>query len=335
MGDLLTRVSWGMAYGDSRVERTRVANRADDLDRAEVRPAGGTPKQLVQVYDGGAMPTGNNKWFLTHPVSLSGTEVEGSTGTIAADSTSIPVVVLGSVPTVGDVLNAFMVGSKWVAELRGCSTTIEVVCGSTPIVGASVTVTSGMTTIATGTTGSDGKVTLAIGAAGSYTVAVTSGSGDSTVTITLACGATETVQVCFGCSCSPCDIPSTNITATFVNKGGSCAGSACQVVGGAYTLTFSGSCGGGQWLGTFDVIFEFPVGVFTPLTYSILLVCETGIISVGIYDNPTGSGSPVCFWTTTSAPPTSITCSPFMIEWSVTDPGVFCGCCIGSITFTP
>ncbi len=138
------------------------------------------------------------------------------------------------------------------------------------------------------------------------------------------------------CSCSPCDIPATNLTVTFVNKGGSCSGAACQVVGGAYTLTYSGTCASGQWLGTFNTIFEFPAGVFTPNTYSILMTCLSGSIQVTLYAFPTPLG-PTLFCTLGSggAAPTSFTCSPFMLQWAVADPGFVCGCCIGSITITP
>jgi hypothetical protein len=241
MGDLLTRLSWGMApYGDSRVERSRVTNHADDLDRAEVRPAVGTPKRLVQVYDGGAKPTSANRWFLTHPVSVDGTEAEGSTGTITAESTTIPVVVLGSVPAVGDTLNAFMVGSKWVAELRGCSTTILINCSGIAVPGATVTVSSGMTTLFTGTTDSDGKLSGPIGNTGSYTVAVTSGSGSFRGSVFLTCGQTEAVDVC-GVPCGSCAIPKSDLTLSINGPGPATATLVYDPISG----TWSTGCVGG------------------------------------------------------------------------------------------
>jgi hypothetical protein len=78
------------------------------------------PRRLVQIYNGGAMGNAPNLFYLSHPVELDGPEIEGSTGTPLVDtSQSIPVVVLGHVPAVGDILPAFAVGGRWVAERGG------------------------------------------------------------------------------------------------------------------------------------------------------------------------------------------------------------------------
>ena len=55
--------------------------------------------------------------YLTHPVLLSGPETEGGSGTLTVDSaTTVPVVILGHVPSVGDYLTAYAVGGRWVSE---------------------------------------------------------------------------------------------------------------------------------------------------------------------------------------------------------------------------
>jgi len=102
--------------------RTRHADLAELLDRVQPRPGGGTARRLVQIYDGGAMPTANDHFFLSHPVELDGSEVEGGAGSPTADTNQTIVVdVIGSVvPSVGDLLAAYAIGGRWVAE-RGAA----------------------------------------------------------------------------------------------------------------------------------------------------------------------------------------------------------------------
>ena len=77
-------------------------------------------RTLVQVYNGGAMPTSPDKVYLTHPVELDGTETEGGSATTNVDtSTTIPVAVLWGAPQAGDLLTAYAVGGRWVAERVG------------------------------------------------------------------------------------------------------------------------------------------------------------------------------------------------------------------------
>lgn len=62
-------------------------------------------------------------FYLTNPVELDGTESEGGSSTPTADTTqTIPVVFLDNAPSVGDIVPAFRVGGRWVAE-RGTSPT--------------------------------------------------------------------------------------------------------------------------------------------------------------------------------------------------------------------
>jgi hypothetical protein len=91
------------------------------LSFALVRAAGAPPfvtaRRLVQVYDGGAMPTEPNHVYLTHPVELNGAETEGGAASAVVDaSVTIPVIVLWSAPQAGDLLTAYAVGGRWVAE---------------------------------------------------------------------------------------------------------------------------------------------------------------------------------------------------------------------------
>jgi carboxypeptidase family protein len=79
----------------------------------------------------------------------------------------------------------------------GCDTKICVqgTC-SANVQGASVAVKSGSTVVASGTTGSDGCVTLTIGSAGTYTVVVSAaGYVTSTTSHYLACGGTTNIAL--------------------------------------------------------------------------------------------------------------------------------------------
>ena len=76
-----------------------------------------TARQLVQVYDGGSMPSEAERIYFTYPALLAGAEAEGETGSFDVDeATTIPVVVLGHAPSVGDLLVAYAVGGRWVTE---------------------------------------------------------------------------------------------------------------------------------------------------------------------------------------------------------------------------
>ena len=71
-------------------------------------------------------------YYFTHPVLTTGAETEGSAPTLTADTnTSIPVVVLGHAPLVGDYLTAYAVSGRWVAERgapRGFGSTLCLPC---------------------------------------------------------------------------------------------------------------------------------------------------------------------------------------------------------------
>jgi len=163
-----------MADNDRRVLADRSADASDQLDRIPLRT--GSPRAFAaQVYDGGQMPTTTPAWFLTHPVDYDCPESEGGPCEPTADtSLSIPVIVLGKVPSAGDVLVAEMVGSKWVAELGGGTKSHICVaaCGFKPVLGALVEVFDHDGKMVAGcTTGLDGCCDVDV--AGTYRVRVT------------------------------------------------------------------------------------------------------------------------------------------------------------------
>jgi hypothetical protein len=111
------------AARESRIIRDRIAAYEDILDAAGgvVAPIG-SARLLVQVYNGGAMPTAAELVYFTHPVLVTGAETEGGAGTLTADTaTTVPVTVLWHAPSVGDYLTAYSVGSRWISERGGSS----------------------------------------------------------------------------------------------------------------------------------------------------------------------------------------------------------------------
>jgi hypothetical protein len=92
------------------------------LFRSVIAATPTTARRLVQIRDGGAIPSSADHFFLAYPIEFDGAETEGGTGTPVVDvSQPIIVDVLGHAPSVGDILTAFAVGGRWVAERGGLS----------------------------------------------------------------------------------------------------------------------------------------------------------------------------------------------------------------------
>ena len=215
----------GDAACEARILRDRQAAYEDALDAAaqaaESRPFE-SARLLVQVYDGGSMPSSPGLWYFTHPVLVYGAETEGGGATMSVDTeTTIPVIVLNGVPSVGDYLTAYSVGGRWVAEKNGCSITINVKCSGTNVEGDTVTLLYGMTTISSGTTNSSGNVTLAVPlpVTNPYTITITGGGNlNFSTSQSITCGGSYSYNVCeSGVSCSPCAIPTEDLTITWTN----------------------------------------------------------------------------------------------------------------------
>lgn len=103
-----------------RDERERQAAAARRIEAAALVAPRGSDRFVGAVFDGGSMGSCTPCIFLVHPVQLGGTETEGGAGSNAVDTTrAIPVVVLGQVPSVGDLLTVFSAGGRWVAEKGG------------------------------------------------------------------------------------------------------------------------------------------------------------------------------------------------------------------------
>jgi hypothetical protein len=113
---------------EARTLRERHTALVRATDRSTASPIEPTARRLVQIFDGGSMPTSPDHFYLSYPVELGGAEVEGGTGSPVVDtSQTIPVVVLGHAPAAGDILTAYAVGGRWVAE-RGTSQSGNLTC---------------------------------------------------------------------------------------------------------------------------------------------------------------------------------------------------------------
>jgi len=102
-----------------RISQSRLESLGAAADRAEREPAHAGGRWLVQIFDGGNMPTAPDHFFLAYPLELDGVETEDGTASPTADSNPIAVDVVGHVPSVGDILVAYAVGGRWVAESKG------------------------------------------------------------------------------------------------------------------------------------------------------------------------------------------------------------------------
>lgn len=97
--------------------RDRLLELDDRFDRRLSAPSSSTPRFLGQVYDGGHMPSASEHFYLVHPVSVDGSETEGGSGTLTADPLrSVPVIVLGTPPEIGDYLTCHAISGRWIAR---------------------------------------------------------------------------------------------------------------------------------------------------------------------------------------------------------------------------
>lgn len=111
-----------MSDRESRILRDRLATARDGLDRASSgAPPASAARMLVQVFDGGSIPTTGNSCFLGHPAVLNCDEVEGAPCPPVVDTTTtVPFIGLGSNPFVaGDLAILTAAGGRWVSEKGG------------------------------------------------------------------------------------------------------------------------------------------------------------------------------------------------------------------------
>ena len=140
---------------ESRTLRERHNTQVRAADRATAATIESTSRRLVQIFDGGSMPTSPDHFYLSNPVELDGAEVEGGLGSPVVDtSQTIPVVILGQAPSAGDILTAYAVGGRWVAE-RGTSRSGNFTCSPCSVPQQNLTVSwvntlsgNGQTTLA-------------------------------------------------------------------------------------------------------------------------------------------------------------------------------------------
>lgn len=155
---------------DLQILRQRYAGFWDAADRLFSPNPTTTARMLCRTVSGGSYPTSTGRYYLANPVSLTGSESEGGSATLTADtSLTIPVLVVRGVPPVGTNLLARSIGGRWVSEYKsavsGCTTGTLVFtvtgCGVNQS-GATVTVTGPGGFSASGTTDSLGQVTFSI-----------------------------------------------------------------------------------------------------------------------------------------------------------------------------
>ncbi len=130
-----------------RIERLRNQDLNDLVDRAIPEIASGTLRRLVCVYNGGAMPSEPDHFYLTNPAYVNGAETEGGIASLSVDaSQTIIVDVIGKAPLAGDFLTAYAIGGRWVAKLTGAQPSTGCIqflgCNSQPLQGVIVNIYS-------------------------------------------------------------------------------------------------------------------------------------------------------------------------------------------------
>jgi hypothetical protein len=127
---------------DLRYLRDRQSGLIAQFDRWDHHAPDPTAVMIGKVFNNGSLPTTTGNYFAVHPVTVGGTESEGSAGTFSVDTAStVFFLVIGSkAPIVGDVLIAHSIDGRWVAEWGKKPTTGIVLpggcygfCPSTPV----------------------------------------------------------------------------------------------------------------------------------------------------------------------------------------------------------
>jgi hypothetical protein len=108
---------------ETRILRHRLGELEARVDLASsALPPIGAARRLVQVYNAGSMPSAPDHFCAANPVEVDGTETEGGTASFNIDtSTTLYVDVLWHAPNAGDILTAYAVGGRWVAEKTAAS----------------------------------------------------------------------------------------------------------------------------------------------------------------------------------------------------------------------
>ncbi len=134
---------------ETRILRDRQAAHEDAVDRATATASAfSSARMLVQVFNGGSMPATVPRVYYTHPVVATGAETEGGAPTFSADTvTTVPVIFLNHVPSVGDYATAYAVGGRWVAEETPPSSGGSIVCSpcNLPITNLTISWTNPLT----------------------------------------------------------------------------------------------------------------------------------------------------------------------------------------------
>ena len=104
---------------DGRTIQDRQADLSRLIDRVRRGSSEGTAMTLLQLYNGGAVPSSANKVYLGNPVTIGFTDQENAVPTIQVDETrSIPVIMTDSAGVIGDIVPAAYTGADWVAARR-------------------------------------------------------------------------------------------------------------------------------------------------------------------------------------------------------------------------
>jgi hypothetical protein len=100
---------------DARRLFTRENTLADDMSRGDLNPAFGSPSMLARTTTLTTYPSSAQSYYACTPLTLLGTEKEGTPGVITAGYSTFFSLNLGTtVPPTGTQVLTTFVGSRWV-----------------------------------------------------------------------------------------------------------------------------------------------------------------------------------------------------------------------------
>jgi len=107
-------------YIDQRIERERLANLADALDRSVGDQADGDAALVVRTFAETSYPTTAQVFYACKVLDPTGSELEGAAGTLDDTGAVIYAFNAGSAkPPEGTELLAVHTGDRWVIQFNG------------------------------------------------------------------------------------------------------------------------------------------------------------------------------------------------------------------------
>lgn len=242
---------------------------------------------LVQIFDGGNIPTMGDRVFLGYPLEADADDTEGGSPSYMPDMDQpMPIVVINQPAVAGNILVAHAIGGRWVAEKSGqppsscvwfCGTNVNIsggffsvqAMGAASVSGGSVT---GVTMTANGS-GYTSRPTVLFTGGGTGASAIANLGGGQVVGTTIASSGNGYLTA-----------PAITFTGTPL-AGGSVASATCTIGGGLVTRVSIPNPGLGYLVAP-NVTFDPPGGSGVTATGVATINPATGALTGITLTNP-------------------------------------------------